>query len=140
MGADFANVCCIRGKKSTFLVYRSGEVLRGPANGFNLALTMITNCVMQQTVPQLLLSSENGHFDGAKPPKPHLETRIHQIEIQKMYFFRKNHQKNIFSKIVPNMSKDILDGQKHRRKLENHTKTTPGVVEVVPAVQKKITK
>ena len=61
---------------------------------------------MQQTVPQLRLSSENGHFDGAEPPKPDLEAKIHQIQIQKMYFFRKNHQKNIFylfSKIVPNM-------------------------------------
>ena len=37
---------------------------------------------MQQTVPQLLLSSENGHFDGAEPPKSHLEARIHQIQIQ----------------------------------------------------------
>ena len=98
---------------------------------------------MQQTVPQLLLSSENGHFDGAEPPKPHLEARIHQIEIQKMYFFRKKSSKKsktYFSKIVPNVSKDILDGQKHRKKLETRPKTTPGVVELVPAAQKKIQK
>ena len=118
----------------------SGEVLCGPANGFNLVRAMITNCGMQQTVPQLLLSSENAHFDGVEPPKSHLEARIHQIEIQKMYFFRKNHQKIkkcIFSKIVPSTSKDILDDQKRRKKLENRPKTTPEVSQVGPTVEKK---
>ena len=60
-----------------------------------------------------------------------------------MYFFRKNHQqiqKNMFSKIVPNMSKDILDGQKHRKKPENRPRITPDVVKELPATQKKIQK